>query len=295
MSVTRETEGRPALMAARSQSPPRPDIGVPDIRTPRYPAPVAGRAVPGGLQTVAAALDLLDCFAEEEELGVTDVSRRLGIPKANAHRLLTTLASRGIIEQNQRTAKYRLGLRLYELGNLALTRVVLRRHARAPLEALREAVGWTVQLSVVSGVDTLVLERLQTSRSLQSLPDFDHRLPLNVTAQGKAICAYDPDLARERIEAGLPRLTAHSITSSTAFRRELEKIRRAGFAVSAEEVVLGVTAVGVPVFDARGVPIAAVTVLGAPDQIGPGVPRIARLVEATARRISKGLKTELPG
>ena len=252
------------------------------------------RAVPGGLQTVAAALDLLDCFAEEEELGVTDVSRRLGIPKANAHRLLTTLVSRGIVEQNQRTSKYRLGLRLYELGNLALTRVVLRRHARAPLEALREAVGWTVQLSVVSGLDTLVLERLQTSRSLKALPDFDHRLPLNCTAQGKAICAYSPELAKQRIEAGLPRLTDRSITSPTAFRRELERIRRAGFAVSEEEVKLGITAIGVPVFDARGTPVAAVTVLGAPDQIGPAIARVARLVDATARRISKGLKSELP-
>jgi len=58
------------------------------------------RAVPGGLQTVAAAFDLLDCFVEDEELGVTEVSRRLGIAKSSAHRMLTSLASRGIVEQN---------------------------------------------------------------------------------------------------------------------------------------------------------------------------------------------------
>jgi len=253
------------------------------------------RAVPGGLQTVAAAFDLLDCFVEDEELGVTEVSRRLGIAKSSAHRMLTSLASRGIVEQNEHNAKYRLGLRLYELGTLALTRVVLRRHAQVHLTALREAIGWTVQLSVASGTDTLVLERLETVRSLHDLPEFHRRLPLHVTAQGKALCAYNPALAKARVDAGLPRVTDRSVTAATAFRRELEAVRRQGFATSWSEAVPHVGGIGVPIMDGRGVAIAAISVIGNPEDLKPSTERIARVTQLAARRISRGLRSDLPG
>jgi DNA-binding IclR family transcriptional regulator len=252
---------------------------------------MGSRAVPGGLQTVAAAIDLLSCFAESEELGVSEVSRQLGIAKSTAHRLLVTLASRGIVEQNQRNAKYRLGLRLYELGNLALTRDVLRRHAHGALEALREAVGWTVQLSVASGVDTLVLERLQTVRSFHSLPEFEHRLPLHATSQGKALCAYNPMLADQRIAAGLPALTDQTITSPSAFSRELESVRRNGFAITRGESFPDVAGIGVPIIDARGIAVAAISVVGGIDDIIPSAGRIGRISQTAAARISKGLRT----
>lgn len=253
------------------------------------------RMLRGGLQTVATALDLLDCFAEDEELGVTEVSRRLGVPKSSAHRLLVTLASRGIVEQNTQNAKYRLGLRLYELGNLAGSRVMLRHNAVGPLEELREAVGWTVQLSVASGVDSLVLERLQTVRSYHSLPDFQRRLPLHVTAQGKAMCAYNPDLASARLAAGLPRLTPQSISTRAAFVRALDETRRAGFATVRGEANLGVAGIGVPIMDHRGIAIAAVSIVGPQDDLMPSAARLGRLAQATARRIAKGLRGTLAG
>jgi DNA-binding IclR family transcriptional regulator len=252
---------------------------------------MGSRAVPVGLQTVAAAIDLLGCFADSEELGVSEVSRQLGIAKSTAHRLLYTLASRGIVEQNQRNSKYRLGLRLYELGNLALTRDVLRRHAKGALEALREAVGWTVQLSVASGVDTLVLERLQTVRSYHSLPEFQHRLPLHATSQGKALCAHNPMLAEQRVAAGLPALTEHTITTPAAFALELDKVRRQGFAITRGESFLDVAGIGVPIIDARGVAVAAISVIGGIDDIIPSAGRIGRISQTAAARISKGLRS----
>lgn len=248
------------------------------------------RALRGGLQTVATALDLLDCFAEDEELGVTEVSRRMGIPKSSAHRLLTTLASRGILEQSPHNAKYRLGLHLYELGNLAGSRVLLRRSAQGPLEELRETVGWTVQLSVASGVDALVLERLQTVRSIHALPDFHRRLPLHVTAQGKAMCAFNPELANARLAAGLPRSTPRSIVTRAAFLRTLDETRRNGFATVDGEAVLEVAAIGVPILDHRGIATAGLSIIGPAEGLLPSSARIGRLAQTTARRIAKGLR-----
>jgi DNA-binding IclR family transcriptional regulator len=254
---------------------------------------VRERAVSGGLQTVAAALDLLDCFAEDEELGVTEVSRRLDVAKSTAHRLLVTLTSRGICEQNSRTGKYRLGLHLYELGQLAVTRTELRRCARSLLEELREVTGWTVQLSVASGVDTLVLERLMTTRSVKALPDFNRRMPGHITAHGKALCAFDPDFARRRIDAGLPRATEFSITDPKLFQAELDVIRRRGHATATGEAMAGVSSVAAPVLDSRGIAVAALAINGPPEEIVPMTARLGRLLQASGRRLAKDMRSDI--
>lgn len=84
-----------------------------------------------GLKSVGSALDVLECFALDGELGVSDISRRLGVAKSTAHRLLQTLASRGFVEQDAESGQYRLGIHVYELGALALARNGLR-HAALP-------------------------------------------------------------------------------------------------------------------------------------------------------------------
>lgn len=247
----------------------------------------------GRLQTVAAALDLLDCFAEDEELGVTEVSRRLDVAKSTAHRQLVTLTSRGICEQNSRTGKYRLGLHLYELGQLAVTRTELRRCARSLLEELREVTGWTVQLSVTSGVDTLVLERLMTTRSVKALPDFNRRLPGHLTAHGKALCAFDPDFARRRIGAGLPRATELSITDPKLFQAKLDVIRRRGYATATGEAMTGVSSVAAPVLDSRGIAVAALAINGPPEEIVPMTARLGLLLQAAGRRLAKDMRSNV--
>ncbi len=246
----------------------------------------------GLLQSVASALDLLDCFAEHEELGVIEVSKQLGVAKSTAHRLLSTLVSRGLVEQNSKNGKYRLGLHLYELGQLAVTRYDLRRGARSLLEELREVTGWTVQLSVPSGVDTLVLERLQTLRSYKALPEWQRRLPASITAQGKALCAFDPELARRRIQAGLPRATERSITDPAKFRQELEAIKRRGYATATGEAVKDISSVAAPVIDSRGFAVAAIAINGPPSDIVPTEARLGKLIQAAARRLSKELRPQ---
>src|SRR5690242_4161323 len=79
-----------------------------------------------GVKSVGSALDVLECFATDGELGVSDIARRLGVAKSTAHRLLQTLTSRGFVEQRADTGLYRLGIHLYELGELALARNTLR-------------------------------------------------------------------------------------------------------------------------------------------------------------------------
>jgi len=250
---------------------------------------MATRTDSGVLQSVAAALDLLDCFAADEELGVIEVGKRLGVAKSTAHRLLTTLMSRGLIEQNTANGKYRLGLRLYELGQLAVTRYDLRTGARSLMEELREVTGWTIQLSVPSGVDTLTLERLQTLRSFKAKADWSRRIPAHGTAQGKALCAFDPDFARRRIDAGLPELTPNTITNVAKFRAELEQITRRGYATATGESVADISSVAAPVIDWRGRAVAALAINGPPAEMVPASAHLGKLVQTAAKRLSRDL------
>ena len=252
---------------------------------------MADNEVEGGLKSVASALDLLDCFLEEEELGVSDVARRLGVAKSTAHRLLTTLASRGIIEQNGVHGRYRLGLHLFELGQLALERVELRRRSKTLLEQLREASGWTVHLSIAQGADTLFLERLTTLRGMQAIQQYRRRWPLHATSSGKVICAYDPVALQARISAGFPAYTPHTISNEADFRAEIAAVRRQGFATSREELMTRLASVAAPVLDSHGIAIAAISITGSAAELGQHPDRQARLVLAAAKRLSQLMST----
>jgi DNA-binding IclR family transcriptional regulator len=243
--------------------------------------------VEGGLKSVASALDLLDLFVTDEELGVSEVARRLGVAKSTAHRLLTTLGSRQLVEQNPVNGKYRLGLHLFELGHLALTRVELRRRSLTLLEELREVSGWTVHLSVAQGADTLFLERMPTLRGMQVMDEYRRRWPLHTTSSGKALCAHDPVAAAARIAAGFPVYTPQTISSEKQFRAELAKVRRLGYAESHEELMTRLASVAAPVLDSHGMAIAAISITGSSADLGANQDRQVRLVTSAAKRLSK--------
>lgn len=243
--------------------------------------------VAGGVKSVASALDLLDCFVADEELGVTEVARRLGVAKSTAHRLLTTLASRQFIEQNPATGKYRLGLHLFELGQLVLQRTELRRRSTTLLEELRELSGWTVHLSIAQGADTLFLERLPTLRGMKVMREFRRRWPLHATSSGKAICAYDPEATKARVEAGFPVFTPSTIKGESQFLDELAQVRSQGYATSSEELMADLASVAAPVLDLHGVAIAAISITGSVSELTDARGRQVRLVTAAARRLSQ--------
>lgn len=245
----------------------------------------------GELKSVASAIELLDCFVTDEELGVSQVARRLGVAKSTAHRLLTTLATGGLIEQNPDNGRYRLGLRLFELGHLALSRVELRRESRALLEEMREVSGLTVHLAVAQGADTLYLERLPTLRGMQAMSEYRRRWPLHATSSGKAICAYDPVATQARIDAGFPPFTPNTIASREAFLAQLAQVRRLGYATASEEVMLRLASVAAPVLDQQGFARAAISITGSVQDLSANPDRLGRLVVKAGHRLSKMLQS----
>lgn len=240
------------------------------------------------LKSVANTLDVLDCFLADDELGVSEVARKLGVAKSSAHRMLSTLAGRGFVEQNPDTGRYRLGLHLYELGQVSVSRSRLRQAALPIMEDLRQRTGHTIHLGVADGSDVVHLERLQSREGLDifdTLPA--RRFPTHCSATGKVLAAFDPAVAEARRRAAFPPITANSVRSVEEWDATLVKIRRAGVAVNRDEVAIGAMSVAAPIYDGIGRARAALSIVGRTEVMDRCEQQFTRLVVEAARRLGK--------
>lgn len=214
------------------------------------------------LQSVSTAMDALDCFLSHEELGVSEVARALGVAKSSAHRMLSTLCVNGFLEQSEESGKYRLGMHLYELGQLAMARNHLRQVALPTLAELRRRSGLTVQLAVPDGADVLYTDRQETTRGVTLLVRTGHRLPAHTTSSGKAIAAFNPAFAEACRRGGLPPRTPASIRTVEEFDRVLAQTRSQHGAISLDEATMGVGSCAAPLHGPSGEAIASVSLVG---------------------------------
>lgn len=250
------------------------------------PGPQGGTS----LRSVGSAIDVLECFAVDTELGVSDIARRLGVAKSTAHRMLTTLAARGITEQNPETGRYRLGLRLYELGVLAQSRQVLRAAALPTMRQIAVRLPSDVHLSVPNGADVVFIERIRP-RDDDRLQMVGIRLPLHTTSSGKAIAAFNPDVERARREAGFPRRADHTIHNAAEWAAALERVRIFGYAFASDELVNGSASIAVPILDPLHRAIGALSVYGPIKDVVPRTAATVPLLRSASAGISARLRT----
>lgn len=210
----------------------------------------------------AAAL-LLALGESAGEAGVTELARRLGLHKSTASRLLATLEKRGLVEQDEESGKYRLGMIVMRLAERAERTLDLRAIAGPELERLARSTHETTGIGVCSG-DQFVTVAQVDGPNLVALGDWTGRgAPLHATAGGKVLLAALPEREVMRlVRRGLPRLAERTITDLEPLLEELARIRRRGFATAFGEFDPGLHALAAPVHDARGAVVAAVNVWG---------------------------------
>jgi DNA-binding IclR family transcriptional regulator len=233
-----------------------------------------------GLSSVGNAARLLKEFlSREKEIGVSELSRRLGLGKSTVHRLLTTLVSEGLVEKNAETGGYRLGLVMFELGQVVRVHMDLHAAVGPVLASLREETHESCQVGVLDGHEVVYVDRLESSQSLRLFNETGRRVPVHTTSSGKVLLAH---LAPERLAevlavAPLTRMTARSITDVEALRTELVKVRARGWSEAVEEREVGVASIAAPVRDSSGEVVAAVSI-GAP-AVRMGAAQRKRLAE----------------
>lgn len=232
-----------------------------------------------GLQSVSRALRTLELIGEAGELGVTELSRRLGVHKATASRLAATLAERGFVERDPVSERYRLGFGLIGLAGAAMAGLDLVRLTRPALEELADRTRETVNLGVRSGGAVVYLDQVTGARSIVSVNWVGQRTPLHCTSNGKVLLAFMGGAERDRLlSQPLERSTPHTIVDADELRAQLDAVRVRGYAQTLEELEAGLNAVAAPVRQADGEVVAAVSVSGPAFRMrAVDFPRMARL------------------
>ena len=178
------------------------------------------------IQSVSHALDLLESFTKtEDELGVTELSKRLGLHKNNVFRLLATLEHRGYIEQNKATENYRLGPKTLQIGSIFIEQRECRRQARPIHESLMTASGETAVVAVLRGDKVIYMDSVETNRTVRAVSRIGSMLPAHCTAVGKVQLASlsSADIEQLYPEVNLPGLTNRSIKTRDALIAELKR------------------------------------------------------------------------
>jgi len=244
-------------------------------------------------RSVSIAFSVIDVVASHPDSGPSAVARSLGIAKSTASSMLSALADRGVLEHSG-GGRYRLGLKMFEYGHLALSHVNLFEVSVPVLERLRDRVRDLVQLAVPVGAEVLYLDRLEA----QTLDTRFHdgtwrRLPAHSSSSGRAIAAFNPAVAQAIFAAGLQRWTRYTMVDPERLPLLLDEVRERGYSFTEDELEEGIASVAAPVLltdGQRSRAIAAVSVVGPTARMRrEGVAAVATHVRRAAGEISAKL------
>ncbi|MEV0941872.1 IclR family transcriptional regulator [Micromonospora wenchangensis] len=244
------------------------------------------RGQPGRTVT-SRVLALLDAFSPASPaLTLSELARRAGLPLSTVHRRVAELLAWGALERGG-DGRYRIGLRLWEVGSLAPRGLGLREVALPVMEDLYEVTHENVQLAVRQGLELVFIERIAGRRAVPVRTRVGGRFALHATGVGLVLLAHAPAEVQERVLAGpLERYTALTVTDPGRLRRCLAEVRRVGYAVSDRQVTMDALSVAAPVRAPEGV-VAALSLVVAHDRADPVA--LAPLVQAAGRVLSRAL------
>lgn len=244
--------------------------------------------------TVKKAMDILDCLGEESSpRSASEIGRKLGMSRSTTYRLLTTLGLGGYVRQDPANPeRYYLGYKVLELAGSLLDSIELRQQAMPFLKELRDLANETVHLVVMEQGRVAYVDKLDCSQAVRMYSSIGRLGFVHSTAVGKAMTAFMPEHAVTSIleQHGMPAFTPRTITDASAFRRELERVQRQGYAIDDVENEEGIRCVGAPIFDHQGRAEAALSLSGPAFRLTrERAEGLSGAVRRTALRISRQL------
>jgi IclR family transcriptional regulator, KDG regulon repressor len=245
------------------------------------------------IQSVDRALQILECFSNgEKELGVTEISRMLSLHKSTVFGLLATLENRGYMEQDLSSGKYKLGMKLFELGARVQNNMDIAEIAKPYLEDIVKKYNETVHLVMNDKGQAVYIDKVEGSTSMRMYSQLGKRPPMYCTGVGKSILAFMP---QEYIDdylsnEDLKKLASNTITDVDGMNKELEKVRSQGYSIDDEEIEDGLRCVAAPIFDHKGDVAGALSIAGPTSRMTKTrMKELAGLIKETARQISNKL------
>jgi len=246
------------------------------------------------VQSVERTLDIVETLSEYKTgVGVTTLSKELHLHKSTVHRLLTTLMLRKYVEQDTETSKYRLGMKLFELGNAVLSKLDIRQHAMPYLRQLWRSSGETVQLAIVDQYKVLYVDVLETLEKVGVKSNVGERVPLHCSASGKIWLASLPDDTRlDEVMKFIKfePFTPYTIDTPEKLKLSLSEARQQGFAIDNQEYSNDLVGIAAPVKNYRGRVIACVGITAPAMRVNDQrVTDLAKQVKSTADKISQSM------
>ena len=251
--------------------------------------------------TSLKTLTVLELLAPlREGLGLNEITRRLESSRGSVLRILGALHQKRVIVQDPASKRYRLTLRLLELGTQALEHVEIQEVARPHLRRLSQLSGETAHLGILDGWDVVKIAKCEPANPVRLQGQVGRRVPSHSTSLGKALLASLPDTQLQQYLATYPLTpqTPQTVTSPATLEQHLAEVRAQGYAVDLEENRPGICCVGAPIRAHSGEAVAAVSVSGPAFRMHPGpIPTLARLVLDAAQAISMelGVPQQNPG
>jgi IclR family acetate operon transcriptional repressor len=249
------------------------------------------------MSSVARVVRIVDLLARRRAMGVRAIAQELALPLGSVHRLLVDLEQEGVAERAP-SGEWELSYRLLEIAGLQLERIELPRIARPYCEAIAEATLETVNVNALSHLAGVCIDKVRGNEGMQLDMRIGSRGPLHCGGAGKAMLAFLPAADQERVlSEPLKALTPKTITDVEVLKRELAAIRRRGYSLDNEEVVLGVHCVGMPILDHVGLPVGALSITGpSPKREGAALDRLVDMLSDACWRISRrvGFSGEWP-
>lgn len=207
------------------------------------------------IQSLARSLKLLEVLAVERgDLSLTEIANRLGWPKSTVHGILSTLRDFRYVDQSPYNGRYRLGIRLFELGHVVARNWDVREIALPLMQKINRQFGEMIQLATEDDGEVFYIEKIDSTHIIRIVSEIGARLPIHCSALGKAILAYQPpaDIQRILSRKGLTTMTRNTIVDLEKMEIELARIRIQGYAVDDQEIMEGLRCVAAPIRDANG-------------------------------------------
>ena len=251
-----------------------------------------------GVQSVDRALSIIETLAEDDEgYRLSDLAIRTGLSTSTVHRLLGTLESRRFVQFDRTESKWHVGARAFTVGATFARRRNFTAQAVPYLRKLRDLTRETANLAVVDDEFIIVLTRMESREIMRSLTKVGGRVAMVASGVGKAVLATyaDEDVNAIIRHHGMPRLTEKSIIRPSDLFKELEKIRRQGFAVDDEEACMGLRCIAAVVYNDCAEPLAAISVSGMTGRLtDERLPQLGQTVREVAAELTIALGGVMP-
>jgi IclR family transcriptional regulator, KDG regulon repressor len=211
------------------------------------------------INSLIRSVNILEILANNGETSIQELSRLSGLGKSSVHRILGTFKTMGYVNQNGETGRYYATIKLFEIGNKVANRIPYRKIARPYLEELFEKCHETINIGMVEQNEIIFLDKIVTREPLRIELEVGRRVPAYCSALGKAIIAF----SENSFDIGcfdFNKITKNTIDNPESFKREMEGIRKQGYAIDDEEYIYGLYCIAVPIMDRNSRPVTSISI-----------------------------------